>query len=82
MAFIEHFEMASIICCFSWAWQIVALRRAKCKNMECLALACGDKAVDGLTHGVLGYHVLGEEKYNFIENLKNPHSCSTILIKV
>ncbi|CAK9873022.1 hypothetical protein BDL97_03G060500 [Sphagnum fallax] len=61
---------------------IVALRRAKCKNMECLALACGDKAVDGLTHGVLGYHVLGEEKYNFIENLKNPHSCSTILIKV
>jgi T-complex protein 1 subunit zeta len=50
--------------------------------MERLALACGDKAVDGLTHGVLGYHVLGEEKYNFIENLKNPHSCSTILIKV
>ncbi len=26
-------------------------------------------------------HVLGEEKYTFIEDVKNPHSC-TILVKV
>ena len=25
-------------------------------------------------------HVLGEEKYTFVEDVKNPHSC-TILIK-
>ena len=36
---------------------------------------------------VLGYagkvyeHVLGEEKYTFVEDVKNAHSC-TILIKV
>ncbi|CAK9868552.1 unnamed protein product [Sphagnum jensenii] len=68
---------------------IVALRRAKRRNMERLVLACGGEAVnsvEGLTPDILGYagvvreHVLGEEKYTFIENAKNPHSC-TILIK-
>lgn len=67
---------------------IVALRRAKRRNMERLVLACGGEAVDSvedLTPDVLGYaglvyeHVLGEEKYTFIEEVKNPHSC-TILI--
>lgn len=52
-------------------------------------LACGGEAVnsvDDLAADVLGYaglvyeHVLGEEKYTFVENVKNPHSC-TILIK-
>ncbi|KAH9675812.1 T-complex protein 1 subunit zeta 1 [Citrus sinensis] len=68
---------------------IIALRRAKRRNMERLVLACGGEAVnsvDDLTPGCLGWaglvyeHVLGEEKYTFVENVKNPHSC-TILIK-
>lgn len=57
--------------------------------MERLVLACGGEAVnsvDDLTPECLGWaglvyeHVLGEEKYTFVENVKNPHS-STILIK-
>lgn len=57
--------------------------------MERLVLACGGEAVnsvDDLTPDCLGWaglvyeHVLGEEKYTFVENVKNPHSC-TILIK-
>ncbi|ORZ38782.1 T-complex protein 1 zeta subunit [Catenaria anguillulae PL171] len=68
---------------------IVALRRAKRRNMERLQLACGGVAqnsVDDLTPEVLGYaglvyeHVLGEDKYTFVEDVKNPQSC-TILIK-
>lgn len=38
-------------------------------------------APDVLGHAGLVYeHVLGEEKYTFVEDVKNPHSC-TILIK-
>ena len=57
--------------------------------MERLVLACGGEAlnsVDSLTPDCLGWaglvyeHVLGEEKYTFVENVKKPHSC-TILIK-
>lgn len=57
--------------------------------MERLVLACGGEglnSVDSLTPDCLGWaglvyeHVLGEEKYTFVENVKNPHSC-TILIK-
>jgi T-complex protein 1 subunit zeta len=57
--------------------------------MERLVLACGGEAVnsvDELTEDCLGWaglvyeHVLGEEKYTFVENVKNPRSC-TILIK-
>lgn len=68
---------------------IFALRRAKRRNMERLAHACGSTAVnstDGLTPEVLGFagsvyeHVLGENKYTFVEELKNPRSV-TILIK-
>ncbi|KAL1560743.1 T-complex protein 1 subunit zeta, variant 2 [Salvia divinorum] len=68
---------------------IIALRRAKRRNMERLVLACGGEAVnsvDDLTPDYLGWaglvneHILGEEKYTFVENVKNPHSC-TILIK-
>lgn len=56
--------------------------------MERLVLACGGEglhSVDSLTPDCLGWaglvyeHVLGEE-YTFVENVKNPHSC-TILIK-
>ncbi|KAB1211175.1 T-complex protein 1 subunit zeta [Morella rubra] len=68
---------------------IIALRRAKRRNMERLVLACGGEAVnsvDDLTPDCLGWaglvyeHILGEEKYTFVENVKNPYSC-TILIK-
>nr|WCZ58653.1 T-complex protein 1 subunit zeta [Seculamonas ecuadoriensis] len=68
---------------------IIGLRRAKRRNMERLVLACGGQAVssvDDLTPDVLGVaghvyeHVLGEEKYTFVEDVKDPHSC-TILIK-
>eukprot|EP00871_Galdieria_phlegrea_P000969 jgi/Galph1/1873/GphlegSOOS_G556.1 len=68
---------------------ILALRRAKRRNMERLTLACGGVAVnslDDLSPSVLGFaghvyeQVLGEEKYTFIEDVENPFSC-TILIK-
>ncbi|KAL7594118.1 hypothetical protein Lser_V15G33416 [Lactuca serriola] len=61
----------------AWAG-IVALRRAKKRNMQRLVLACGVEAVnfvDDLALDVLGWaglvyeHVLGEEKYTFVENI-------------
>ncbi|XP_008055657.1 T-complex protein 1 subunit zeta-2 isoform X3 [Carlito syrichta] len=68
---------------------IVALRRAKRRNMERLALACGgiavnsveDLTVDCLGHAGLVYeYTLGEEKFTFIEDCVNPRSV-TLLIK-
>ena len=68
---------------------IMALRRAKKRNMERLQLACGGltiNSVEELEEGVLGRagkvyeHVLGEEKFTFVEDVANPTSC-TILIK-
>lgn len=68
---------------------IMALRRAKRRNMERLALACGGLAMnsfDDLKEEQLGYaglvyeHVLGETKYTFVENCKIPQSV-TILMK-
>ncbi|EUB56639.1 T-complex protein 1 subunit zeta [Echinococcus granulosus] len=68
---------------------ILALRRAKRRNMERLALACGGYAVNSLndlTPDCLGYaglvyeYVLGEEKYTFVEECKNPRSV-TLLIR-
>jgi T-complex protein 1 subunit zeta len=68
---------------------ILALRRAKRRNMERITLACGGiqvNAVDDLVPNVLGQaglvyeHTLGEDKYTFIEKVENPFSC-TILIK-
>lgn len=67
---------------------IIALRRAKRRNMERIVLACGGVAVNDvseLSESDLGYaeevyeHTLGEEKYTFVEGVKNPKSC-TILI--
>eukprot|EP01004_Peranema_trichophorum_P002798 NODE_1829_length_1788_cov_111.735135_g1537_i1.p1 GENE.NODE_1829_length_1788_cov_111.735135_g1537_i1~~NODE_1829_length_1788_cov_111.735135_g1537_i1.p1 ORF type:complete len:546 (+),score=108.52 NODE_1829_length_1788_cov_111.735135_g1537_i1:59-1696(+) len=67
---------------------MMAMRRAKKRNMERLVLACGGVAVnslDGLSPSDLGRavsvyeHILGEEKYTFVEAV-NPKSC-TILIK-
>lgn len=68
---------------------ILGLRRAKRRNMERLALACGGVAmnsVDDLDESCLGYagvvyeHVLGENKFTFVEKCKNPQSV-TILMK-
>ncbi|KAI8905755.1 chaperonin Cpn60/TCP-1 family [Powellomyces hirtus] len=67
---------------------IMALRRAKRRNMERLQLCCGGTAqnsVEDLTPDILGHaglvyeHVLGEEKFTFVEDVKNPQSV-TILI--
>jgi len=68
---------------------IVALRRAKRRNMERIVLACGGSAVnsfdelkpENLGHAGLFYeHVLGDDKYSFIEECDNPQSV-TVLIK-
>lgn len=68
---------------------IFALRRAKRRNMERLQLICGgvsQNSVDDLKPDVLGWaghvyeHQLGEEKYTFIEEVKEPKSV-TLLIK-
>ncbi|EKM54582.1 uncharacterized protein PHACADRAFT_258536 [Phanerochaete carnosa HHB-10118-sp] len=68
---------------------ILALRRAKRRNMERLQLVCGGVAqnsVDDLTPDLLGWaglvyeHTLGEEKFTFVEDVKDPKSV-TLLIK-
>ncbi|ORX40540.1 chaperonin Cpn60/TCP-1 family [Kockovaella imperatae] len=68
---------------------ILALRRAKRRNMERLQLCCGGVAqnsVEDLTPDVLGWaglvyeHTLGEEKYTFVEEVKEPKSV-TMLVK-
>lgn len=68
---------------------IIALRRAKRRNMERLGLACGGSALNSLEafdESNLGYaglvyeYVLGEQKYTFIEQCKHPKSV-TILMK-
>merc|ERR1712166_904898 len=68
---------------------IIGIRRLKKRNGERIPLACGGKqlnSVDDVSESDLGWadHVyeqtLGEEKYTFIEGVKDPFSC-TILIK-
>jgi T-complex protein 1 subunit zeta len=68
---------------------IFALRRAKRRNMERLQLVCGGVAqnsCDDLTADVLGWagkvyeETLGEEKYTYVEDVKDAKSV-TILIK-
>merc|ERR1711963_1080398 len=68
---------------------MMALRRAKRRNMERLVLACGGQAmnsVEELTEDCLGQaglvyeHVLGENKFTFVEKCINPQSV-TILMK-
>lgn len=68
---------------------IFAVRRAKRRNMERLTLACGGDAVnsvDDLTESVLGFaglvyeQSLGEDKFTFIERVKDPRSC-TVLVR-
>ena len=68
---------------------IIGLRRAKRRNMDRLVLACGGNAlnsVEDMTPEDLGFaervyeQSLGDDKFTFIEGVKNPQSC-TILIK-
>lgn len=68
---------------------IVGIRRAKRRNMERLAKACGGYAVnslEGITPDCLGHadlvyeHVLGEDAFTFVEGCKNATSC-TILVR-
>jgi T-complex protein 1 subunit zeta len=68
---------------------LVKNRRAKRRNMERLQLVCGgtsQNSVDDMTPDVLGWaglvyeHQLGEEKYTFVEDVKEPKSV-TLLIK-
>merc|ERR1712113_728984 len=68
---------------------IIALRRAKRRNMERLPLAVGGIAVnsvDDLDESDLGYadmvyeQTLEDDKFTFIEGVKNPNSC-TILVQ-
>jgi len=68
---------------------IIGIRRAKKRNMERIPLACGGYAVnseqdlipDCLGRAGLVYeHVLGDDKFTFIEDVKNAFSC-TILIR-
>lgn len=68
---------------------IVALRRAKRRNMERIPLAFGGYAMnslDDISEEMLGHadtvyeHVLGEQKFTFVENVDNVKSV-TILVK-
>jgi len=68
---------------------ILALRRAKRRNMERVCLACGGEpinALEALSPDVLGWaeevyeQTLGEDCFTFVEGVKNPFSC-TIMIK-
>ncbi|KAK3998001.1 TCP-1/cpn60 chaperonin family-domain-containing protein [Cladorrhinum sp. PSN332] len=68
---------------------ILALRRAKRRNMERLQLICGgiaQNSTEDLSPDILGWaglvyeQQLGEEKYTFIEDVKDPKSV-TLLIK-
>ena len=69
---------------------IIALRRAKRRNMERITLACGGNAlnsVDDLVSADLGFaetvyeKTLGDDKYTFIEGVANLANSCTILIK-
>ena len=68
---------------------ILALRRAKKRNMERLVLSCGGEALNSfedLSESSLGFAelvhevTLGEEKYTFVENARGGSSC-TLLVK-
>ncbi|KAG7661780.1 CCT6 [[Candida] subhashii] len=68
---------------------ILALRRAKRRNMERLQLVCGGEAqnsVDDLTPDILGFsglvyeNSIGEDKFTYITENKDPKA-ATILIK-
>merc|ERR1712170_306405 len=68
---------------------ILALRRAKRRNMERLALACGGVAMNSVEElseeclgqaGLVYEHMLGENKFTYVEKCAKPQSV-TILMK-
>lgn len=68
---------------------ILALRRAKKRNMERLQFACGGLTINSIEElepdvlgkaGLVYEHVLGDEKFTFVDEVQDPRSC-TILIK-
>merc|ERR1712142_1226997 len=68
---------------------ILGLRRAKRRNMERLALACGGVAMNSVEElsveclgeaGLVYEHMLGENKFTYVEKCSNPQSV-TILMK-
>ena len=67
---------------------ILALRRAKRRNMERLTLACGGSPIHSLEdmeEEQLGYAgkvsqvTLGEDKFTFVEDCKHAKSCTLLL---
>ena len=67
---------------------MMALRRAKKRNMERLTLACGGSAcnsIDELSIEDLGYadsvkeEALGDDKFTYVEGCANPLSCSVLI---
>ncbi|KAH7325030.1 TCP-1/cpn60 chaperonin family-domain-containing protein [Stachybotrys elegans] len=67
---------------------ILALRRAKRRNMERLQLICGgtsQNSVEDLSPEVLGWaglvyeQTLGEEKFTFVEDVKDPKSVTLMI---
>merc|ERR1712166_179049 len=67
---------------------IMALRRAKRRNMERLNLICGCTQVNSINQleadclgeaGLVYETTLGDDKYTFVEEVKNPHACSILV---
>merc|ERR1712111_247254 len=67
---------------------ILALRRAERRNMERLALACGGVAMNSVEElsveclgeaGLVYEHVLGENKFTYVEKCSNPQSVTILL---
>merc|ERR1739846_94439 len=56
---------------------ILGLRRAKRRNMERMTLACGGQAMN--TFEDMDEHGLGENKFTFVEECKNPLSVTILL---
>jgi len=67
---------------------MLCLRRAKRRNMERLALACGGTpihSVEDLDASMLGYAgkvsevTMGDDKFTFVEDCRHPKSCTLLL---
>jgi T-complex protein 1 subunit zeta len=67
---------------------IMALRRAKRRNMERLNLVCGSECVNSHREldpkclgeaGLVYETTLGDDKFTFVEEVKNPHSCAILV---
>eukprot|EP00586_Coscinodiscus_wailesii_P016680 CAMPEP_0172500672 /NCGR_PEP_ID=MMETSP1066-20121228/141574_1 /TAXON_ID=671091 /ORGANISM="Coscinodiscus wailesii, Strain CCMP2513" /LENGTH=549 /DNA_ID=CAMNT_0013275019 /DNA_START=134 /DNA_END=1783 /DNA_ORIENTATION=- len=67
---------------------MLCLRRAKRRNMERLALACGGTpihSVEDLDPSMLGYAgkvsevTMGDDKFTFVEDCRHPKSCTLLL---